>query len=51
LFLRQLPSLADDIGAQADYIVLEMVRQLLGGNWLDGRVAKANLGATEYALR
>jgi len=50
-FLRESPWLADDIEAQAVYIVFEMVRQLLGGNWLDGCMAKANLGATEHVLR
>lgn len=44
------PRLADDIGAQADYIVVEMVRQLLGGNWLDACVAKVNPGGTERVL-
>lgn len=36
-----LARVSDDTGAQADYIVLEMVRQLPDGTWLEGRVARA----------
>ena len=40
----------DDTGAQADYIVVELARRLLGENWLPDFVAKANAGGIERVL-
>ena len=40
----------DDTGAQADYIVVEMARRLLGENWLPEFVQKANAGGIERVL-
>ena len=48
--LQGLARFADDTGAQPDYIVVEMARQLLGENWLDEFVAKANTGGIERVL-
>ncbi|MBX9937510.1 MAG: DUF3400 domain-containing protein [Burkholderiaceae bacterium] len=35
---------------EADYIVIEMARELLGENWLPEYVAKANQGGIERVL-
>ena len=35
---------------EADYIVVEMARQLLGPAWLEEYVAKANAGGIERVL-
>jgi hypothetical protein len=35
---------------QADYIVVEMARQILGPTWLEDYVAKANQGGIERVL-
>jgi FAD/FMN-containing dehydrogenase/Fe-S oxidoreductase len=40
----------DDSGTSADYIVVEMARHLLGKNWLQDYVAKANNGGIERVL-
>jgi Fe-S oxidoreductase len=40
----------DDSGTTADYIVVEMAKQLLGENWLAEYVAKANHGGIERVL-
>lgn len=48
--LQGLARFADDTGAQPDYIVVEMARHLLGENWLDEFVAKANAGGVERVL-
>ena len=39
-----------DAGTQADYIVVEMARHLLGENWLADYVDKANNGGIERVL-
>jgi len=39
-----------DTGAEADYIVVEMARHLLGERWLEDYVAKANRGGIERVL-
>jgi hypothetical protein len=41
---------ADDTGARADYIVVEMARRLLGEDWLPALVEKVNRGGIERAL-
>ena len=48
--LQGLLRFNDDAGTQADYIVVEMARHLLGGNWLADYVEKANAGGIERVL-
>mgnify|MGYP002336274815 FL=1 len=48
--LQALSRFSDDTGAQADYIVVEMARRLLGENWLPDFVRKANAGGIERVL-
>jgi Fe-S oxidoreductase len=48
--LQGLARFEDDTGAQADYIVVEMARRLLGENWLPEFVHKANAGGIERVL-
>ena len=40
----------DDLGVEADYLVVEMARTLLGENWLSEYVQKANKGGIERVL-
>jgi FAD/FMN-containing dehydrogenase/Fe-S oxidoreductase len=48
--LQGLSRYDDDAGTQADYIVVEMAKHLLGDNWLAEYVAKANHGGIERVL-
>jgi FAD/FMN-containing dehydrogenase/Fe-S oxidoreductase len=48
--LQGLARFEDDTGAQADYIVVEMARRLLGENWLPEFVQRANAGGIERVL-
>jgi Fe-S oxidoreductase len=48
--LQGLARFEDDTGAQADYIVVELARRMLGENWLPEFVAKANAGGIERVL-
>ena len=48
--LQGLSRFADDTGAQADYIVVEMARRLLGDKWLPEFVGKAKAGGIERVL-
>jgi Fe-S oxidoreductase len=48
--LQGLSRFEDDTGAQADYIVVEMARRLLGEDWLPEFVRKANAGGIERVL-
>jgi FAD/FMN-containing dehydrogenase/Fe-S oxidoreductase len=48
--LQGLARYNDDAGTQADYIVVEMARHLLGENWLPTYVANANHGGIERVL-
>jgi Fe-S oxidoreductase len=48
--LQGLSRFSDDTGAQADYIVVEMARRLLGENWMPEFVRKANAGGIERVL-
>jgi FAD/FMN-containing dehydrogenase/Fe-S oxidoreductase len=48
--LQGLARFEDDTGAEADYIVVEMARRLLGEDWLPQFVAKANAGGIERVL-
>jgi Fe-S oxidoreductase len=48
--LQGLSRYNNDSGTQADYIVVEMARRLLGENWMPEYVAKANQGGIERVL-
>jgi FAD/FMN-containing dehydrogenase/Fe-S oxidoreductase len=48
--LQGLSRYDDDSGTEADYIVVEMARHLLGENWMVEYVAAANQGGIERVL-
>ncbi|NDA55629.1 MAG: DUF3400 domain-containing protein, partial [Betaproteobacteria bacterium] len=48
--LQGLQRFKDVSGMEADYIVVEMARHLLGPQWLPEYVAKANQGGIERVL-
>ena len=48
--LQGLSRYNDDGGTQADYIVVEMAKHLLGENWMAKYVEKANKGGIERVL-
>ncbi len=48
--LQGLSRFNDDSGTQADYIVVEIARNLLGANWMADYVARANAGGIERVL-
>jgi len=48
--LQGLAKFDHDTGTQADYIVVEMARRLLGENWISEFVRKANGGGIERVL-
>jgi FAD/FMN-containing dehydrogenase/Fe-S oxidoreductase len=48
--LQGLARYGEDTGVQADYIVVEMAKHLLGENWMQDYVAKANQGGIEKVL-
>ena len=48
--LQGLARYNEDAGTEADYIVVEMARHLLGTNWMADYVAKANNGGIERVL-
>ena len=48
--LQGLSRYNDDSGTTADYIVVEMARRLLGENWMEDYVQKANDGGIERVL-
>jgi FAD/FMN-containing dehydrogenase/Fe-S oxidoreductase len=48
--LQGLMRYNNDSGTDADYIVVEMARRLLGENWMADYVAKANNGGIERVL-
>ena len=48
--LQGLARYNDDAGTDADYIVVEMAKQLLGPDWMADYVAKANRGGIERVL-
>ncbi|HLS87115.1 MAG TPA: DUF3683 domain-containing protein [Burkholderiales bacterium] len=48
--LQGLSRFSDDTGAEADYIVVEMARRLLGEDWMPAFVRKANAGGIERVL-
>jgi len=48
--LQGLSRYNDDGGTQADYIVVEMARRLLGDNWMKNYIDSANNGGIERVL-
>ena len=48
--LQGLSRYNEDSGTQADYIVVEMARHLLGENWMADYVSSANAGGIERVL-
>ncbi|MBK5103656.1 MAG: FAD-binding oxidoreductase, partial [Burkholderiales bacterium] len=48
--LQGLARYSEDAGTDADYIVVEIARQLLGPDWMAEYVAKANQGGIERVL-
>jgi FAD/FMN-containing dehydrogenase/Fe-S oxidoreductase len=48
--LQGLTRFNDDSGTDADYIVVEMAKHILGENWLPEYVARANNGGIERVL-
>jgi Fe-S oxidoreductase len=48
--LQGLSRYDDDAGTGADYIVIEMARHLLGPDWLESYVRRANAGGIERVL-
>jgi Fe-S oxidoreductase len=48
--LQGLARFERDTGAQADYVVVEMARRLLGEDWMASFVGKANAGGIERVL-
>jgi Fe-S oxidoreductase len=48
--LQGLARFEDDAGTQADYIVVELARRLLGENWMADYVERANAGGIERVL-
>ncbi len=48
--LQGLSRYGDDTGIDADYIVVEMARHLMGENWMEEYVARVNQGGIEKVL-
>lgn len=48
--LQGLSRYGDDTGIEADYIVVEMAKHILGENWMQDYVEKANNGGIEKVL-
>jgi hypothetical protein len=48
--LQGLSRFSDDAGTEADYVVVEMAKRMLGPNWMADYVAKANAGGIERVL-
>jgi hypothetical protein len=48
--LQGLNRFNDDAGTDADYIVVEIARHLLGENWMPDYVNRANQGGIERVL-
>jgi len=48
--LQGLHRYADDTGTDADYIVVELAKRLLGPDWMENYVARANAGGIERVL-
>ena len=48
--LQGLSRFRDDTGEEADYIVVELAKTLLGDNWMADYVSRANTGSIERVL-
>ena len=48
--LQGLARYGEDTGIEADYIVVEMAKHLLGPDWMQEYVAKVNQGGIEKVL-
>jgi Fe-S oxidoreductase len=48
--LQGLARYGDDTGIEADYIVVEMAKHILGENWMQEYVEKVNNGGIEKVL-
>ncbi len=48
--LQGLQRFRDDVALEAEYIVVELARRILGENWLPDFVARANAGGIERVL-
>ena len=48
--LQGLSRFDDDAGTKADYIVVEIAKNLLGAEWMSDYVAKVNAGGIERVL-
>ena len=48
--LQGLSRFGDDAGTDADYIVVELAKHVLGENWMPDYIAKANHGGIERVL-
>ena len=48
--LQGLSRYDDDAGTDADYVVIEMARHILGPQWLEQYVQQANSGGIERVL-
>ena len=48
--LQGLSRFTDDVGVEADYIVVEIAKHLLGENWMPDYVRRANAGGMERVL-
>jgi FAD/FMN-containing dehydrogenase/Fe-S oxidoreductase len=48
--LQGLQRYGEDTGLDADYIVVELAKSILGPNWMEDYVAKANQGGIEKVL-
>ena len=48
--LQGLARYEDDTGSQADYIVVELAKRILGENWMPDYIARVNQGGVEKVL-
>ena len=48
--LQGLSRFRDDAGTDADYIVVELAKNILGENWMAEYVSRANTGSIERVL-
>jgi hypothetical protein len=48
--LQGLARYRDDVAPDADYIVVEIAKHVLGADWLTGYVRDANAGGIERVL-
>jgi Fe-S oxidoreductase len=48
--LQGLARYSDDTGVEADYVVVELARHLLGEDWMSEYLRRANAGGIERVL-